>query len=83
MKTLDWSVETLGLDYNSTGLCNHLFKPEQRAKHEQLINFSQTPPPPVFRTIGRDFWQRFPAFFDNTETSAEERGPEQFATLFD
>jgi hypothetical protein len=28
MKTLDWSVETLGLDYNSTGLCNHLFKPE-------------------------------------------------------
>ena len=21
MKTLDWSVETLGLDYNSTGLC--------------------------------------------------------------
>jgi hypothetical protein len=22
MKTLDWSVETLGLDYNSTGLCN-------------------------------------------------------------
>jgi hypothetical protein len=26
--TLDWSVETLGLDYNSTGLCNHLFKPE-------------------------------------------------------
>ena len=24
MKTLDWSVETLGLDYNSTGLCNHL-----------------------------------------------------------
>jgi hypothetical protein len=25
MKTLDWSVETLGLDYNSTGLCNHLF----------------------------------------------------------
>ena len=23
-----WSVETLGLDYNSTGLCNHLFKPE-------------------------------------------------------
>ena len=27
-KTLDWSVETLGLDYNSTGLCNHLFKPE-------------------------------------------------------
>ena len=28
MKTLDWSVETFGLDYNSTGLCNHLFKPE-------------------------------------------------------
>jgi hypothetical protein len=28
MKTLDWSVETLGLDYNSTGICNHLFKPE-------------------------------------------------------
>jgi hypothetical protein len=28
MKTLDWSVETLGLDYNSTGLCNNLFKPE-------------------------------------------------------
>jgi hypothetical protein len=28
MKTLDWSVETLGLGYNSTGLCNHLFKPE-------------------------------------------------------
>jgi hypothetical protein len=28
MKTLDWSVETLGLDYNSTGLYNHLFKPE-------------------------------------------------------
>ena len=28
MKTLDWNVETLGLDYNSTGLCNHLFKPE-------------------------------------------------------
>ena len=28
MKTLDWSVETLGLDYNSTGLCNYLFKPE-------------------------------------------------------
>ena len=28
-KTLDgWSVETLGLDYNSTGLCNHLFKTE-------------------------------------------------------
>jgi hypothetical protein len=25
MKTLDWSVETLGLDYNSTGLCNHLY----------------------------------------------------------
>jgi hypothetical protein len=24
----DWSVETLGLDYNPTGLCNHLFKPE-------------------------------------------------------
>jgi hypothetical protein len=24
MKTLDWSVETLGLDYNSTGLCNNL-----------------------------------------------------------
>ena len=23
MKTPDWSVETLGLDYNSTGLCNH------------------------------------------------------------
>jgi hypothetical protein len=21
MKTLDWSMETLGLDYNSTGLC--------------------------------------------------------------
>jgi hypothetical protein len=31
MKTLDWSVETLGLDYNSTGLCNHLFKPENNA----------------------------------------------------
>jgi hypothetical protein len=28
MKTLDWSVETLGPDYNSTGLCNHLFKRE-------------------------------------------------------
>jgi hypothetical protein len=28
MKTLDWSVETLGHDYNSTGLCNNLFKPE-------------------------------------------------------
>jgi hypothetical protein len=28
MKTLDWSVEMLGLDYNSTGLCNHLFNPE-------------------------------------------------------
>ena len=28
MKTLDWSVETLGLDYNSTGICNHLFKPD-------------------------------------------------------
>ena len=29
MKTLDWSVETLGLDYKSNGLqCNHLFKPE-------------------------------------------------------
>jgi hypothetical protein len=28
MKILDWSVETLGPDYNSTGLCNHLFKPE-------------------------------------------------------
>jgi hypothetical protein len=28
MKTLDCSVETLGLDYNSTGLCNHLFKPD-------------------------------------------------------
>ena len=28
MKTLDWCVETLGLDYNSTGLCNNLFKPE-------------------------------------------------------
>ena len=28
MKTLDWSVETLGLDYNSTGLCNYLFKPD-------------------------------------------------------
>ena len=29
MKTLDWSVETLsGLDYNPTGLCHHLFKPE-------------------------------------------------------
>jgi hypothetical protein len=28
MKTLDWSVETLGLDYNSTGLCSRLFKPE-------------------------------------------------------
>ena len=26
MKTLDWSVETFGLDYNSTGLCNNLFK---------------------------------------------------------
>jgi hypothetical protein len=24
MKILDWSVETLGLDYNSTGLCNLL-----------------------------------------------------------
>ena len=24
MKTLDWSVKTLGLGYNSTGLCNHL-----------------------------------------------------------
>ena len=23
MKTLDWSVETLGPVYNSTGLCNH------------------------------------------------------------
>jgi hypothetical protein len=32
MKTLNWSVETLGLGYNSTGLCNHLFKPEKRAK---------------------------------------------------
>ena len=28
MKTLDWNVETLSPDYNSTGLCNHLFKPE-------------------------------------------------------
>jgi hypothetical protein len=28
MKTLDWNVETLGLDYNSTALCNNLFKPE-------------------------------------------------------
>jgi hypothetical protein len=28
MKTVDWSVEMLGLDYNSTGLCNNLFKPE-------------------------------------------------------
>jgi hypothetical protein len=35
MKTLDWSVETLGPDYNSTGLCNHLFKPEKRAKHDK------------------------------------------------
>ena len=32
MKTLDWSVETLGLDYNSTGLCNHLFKPRVASK---------------------------------------------------
>jgi hypothetical protein len=28
MKALDWSVETLGLDYNSTGFCIHLYKPE-------------------------------------------------------
>jgi hypothetical protein len=33
MKTLDWSVETLGLDYNSTGLCNHLFKPASRERN--------------------------------------------------
>ena len=25
MKTLDWSVKTLGLDYNSTELCIHLY----------------------------------------------------------
>jgi hypothetical protein len=46
MKTLDWSVETLGLDYNSTGLCNHLFKPRvasetwliyQVAVNEQIV----------------------------------------------
>jgi hypothetical protein len=30
MKTLDWSVETLGLDYNSTGLCNHLNQSSER-----------------------------------------------------
>ena len=28
MKTLDWSVETFGLDYNSTGFCIHFYKPE-------------------------------------------------------
>jgi hypothetical protein len=28
MKTLDWSVETLGCESNSTGLCIHLEKPE-------------------------------------------------------
>ena len=26
MKTLDWSVETLGREYNSTGVCIHLYK---------------------------------------------------------
>ena len=28
MQTLDWSVETLGLGYNSTGLCIHVYKQE-------------------------------------------------------
>ena len=28
MKTLECSVETMGLYYNSTGLCNNLFKPD-------------------------------------------------------
>jgi hypothetical protein len=36
MKTLDWSVETLCLDYNSTGLCIHLYKPEEAS--ENMIN---------------------------------------------
>ena len=26
MKTLDWSVETLGRECNSTGLCIHFYK---------------------------------------------------------
>ncbi len=26
MKTLDWSVETLGCECNSTGLCIHFYK---------------------------------------------------------
>jgi hypothetical protein len=33
MKTPDWSVETLGLDFNLTGLCNNLFKPEHSERN--------------------------------------------------
>jgi hypothetical protein len=43
MKTLDWSVETLGLDYNSTGLytkLNHIIKiAKKKYYEEQLINY--------------------------------------------
>ena len=39
MKTLDWSVETLGLDYNSTGLSIHLHQINQSSerRHNSLI----------------------------------------------
>jgi hypothetical protein len=36
MKTLDWSVETLGLDYNSTGLCVHLYKPDSASTYKDF-----------------------------------------------
>ena len=39
MKTLDWSVETLGLDYNSTGLCNNLFKRVSETSSATYLHF--------------------------------------------
>jgi hypothetical protein len=38
MKSLDWSVETLGLDYNSTGLCMIIYiNQSSERKHDRSI----------------------------------------------
>jgi hypothetical protein len=55
MKTLDWSVETLGLDYNSTGLCTiYLNQSSERnmivASCQQAVDIFSTSWEQVMRT---------------------------------
>ena len=42
MKTLDCSVETLGLDYNPIGICIHFYKPDYTERKHDIFQYYNT-----------------------------------------